>query len=302
MARAVTIGNFDGVHLGHQALLRRLGQTASERGLSTCALTFEPHPREYFAAQGLGSAPTRISHGRNQWLALRATGIEELGLLRFGPKIASLSARQFVEEILIKGLKTRYLLIGDDFRFGKGRDGDFEALKAMSPELGLQVEAIHTVTTDQGRRISSTAVRQALAEGDFDHAAKLLGRHYQVAGHVLHGRKLGRELGFPTLNFSMGNHRPALHGVYVVSVHGLGPGRLPGVASLGTRPVVETNGRYLLEVHLFNWQGNAYGRLLGVEFHHKLRNELHYQGLDALRAQIQLDVQAARAWFDKQSL
>jgi riboflavin kinase / FMN adenylyltransferase len=300
---AVTIGNFDGVHRGHQALFAQLKQKAAALNLKTCAVCFEPHPREFFAKE---QAPPRINSTRNKLRNLSTLGLDQIAVLRFDQTVANWTPEQFVQLLLIDQLNTQLLIVGDDFRFGKARAGDFAWLQSVAPQYGFSVENISTVTTPiasgQNQRVSSSLVRQSLGDGNFKLAHELLGRPYQIEGHVIHGQKLGRTLGFPTLNISVGPQRPALHGIYVVSIHGLGQKPLQGVASLGTRPAVQTNGRFLLEVFVFDWQGDAYGRLLSVEFHHKLRGELKYEGLEPLKAQIGQDVRDAREWFSNQTL
>ncbi len=295
---AVTIGNFDGVHRGHQALLNELKIQAAKLQLKTCAVCFEPHPREFFAPN---QAPARINSTRNKLSNLARLGLDQISLLRFNRALANLSPDQFVQWLLVDQLNTKLLLVGDDFRFGKNRAGDFAWLQGVAPSYGFQVSNMNTVTTQNvqqlPQRVSSSLVRDSLAAGNFDEVQALLGRPYSIQGHVIHGKKLGRTLGFPTLNIAVGSQRPALHGIYVVSVHGLASKPLQAVASLGTRPAVEKDGRFLLEVFVLDWQGDAYGRLLSVEFHHKLRGELKYEGLEPLKAQIALDVQQARDWF-----
>jgi riboflavin kinase / FMN adenylyltransferase len=319
VSRAMTIGNFDGVHVGHQNLIRALIDTAQKAAgsepvqrpldlakvqspsLITCALSFEPHPREFFARSTPALETTRITNVRNKLKALALTGIDEVCLLRFDQLLSSLSPSQFVENILVNALNCRVLLVGDDFRFGNQRQGDFNWLAKHAPQWGIEVSNIGSVLQAQSR-ISSSLVRKALAEGNFAEAKLLLGRPYAIDGHVIHGRKLGRQWGFPTLNIPLGPNKPSAKGIFVTTVHGLLDENgqpcppQPSVASLGTRPVVETNGRYLLEVFLLGWSGNAYGQRVSVEFHHRLRDELALSSVEALKAQIALDVQQARDW------
>jgi len=217
-------------------------------------------------------------------------------IAHFNASVATLQAERFIDEIIVEGLHARHLLIGDDFRFGAKRRGDFAMLEQASSRHGFELARVDTVSRD-GRRISSSAVRDALASGDFASARELLGRPYFISGHVVHGRKLGRTIGFPTLNVPIPFERPAVSGVFVVRVHGLGERPIPGVASLGTRPAVERDGRPLLEVHLFDFDADIYGRLVRVEFLHKLRDEAKYDSIDLLTAQIERDAQAARDWF-----
>ncbi len=299
---ALTIGNFDGVHLGHQALLRRVVEDARRLGLPATVLTFEPHPREYFTqlaearGQSPGAHPVRISTLRDRLDMLARLGIDQVCLARFNSRMAQWPADDFVHRFLAEGLQARHIRIGTDFRFGARRAGDFAALREMGRQHGIEVEAMPTVE-DAGVRISSSLVRDALTMADFAWAEKMLGRPYCLSGRVTHGRKLGNKLGFPTLNLRLPHGRPALQGVFVVQVHGLADRPLPGVANLGTRPAVEHQGSYLLETHLLDWQGNAYGRLVRVQFLHKLRDELHFPDLASLTRQIAADVDQARAHF-----
>lgn len=299
---ALTIGNFDGMHIGHQAVIARLRERAHARGLPVCVLTFEPHPRAHFAALAAAAgrpdatAPARISTLRDKITALAQCGVDRVCIARFDAKLAALPPERFVDEILVHGLQTRYLLIGDDFRFGARRAGDFDLLRRLAQPAGFELERVDTIE-HAGARVSSSAVRTALAASDFTAAARLLGRPYSICGRVLHGRRLGRTLGFPTLNVRIPFARPALHGVFVVRVHGLRDKPLEGVASLGTRPAVEHDGRLLLETHLFDFDDTVYGRLTDIEFVAKLRDERDFDSLDALRAQIERDAQAARAYF-----
>jgi riboflavin kinase/FMN adenylyltransferase len=294
---ALTIGNFDGVHRGHRALLDALTRASAAHGLASCVLTFEPHPREYFAALRPGlQAPPRIATLRDKLGALQDAGIDRTCVVHFNARFAALSADEFVDRVLVRGLQARFLLIGDDFRFGAQRRGDFATLEAAAARHGFELARMPTVA-EAGVRVSSSTVREALAAGDFAHVERLLGRPYAISGHVVHGRKLGRDLGFPTLNLRIPHGRPALGGVFVVRVDGLGEPALPGVASLGTRPAVETGGAPLLEVHLLDWAGDAYGRLVRVTFLRKLRDEAHYASLEALVAQIRADAAQARAAF-----
>jgi riboflavin kinase/FMN adenylyltransferase len=294
---ALTIGNFDGVHLGHRALLEQLGRIAARLGAPSCVLTFDPHPREFFAARSPGaSAPARISTLRDKLEALADAGVRRTCVVHFNERFAALEPEAFVERVIVHGLRARFVLIGDDFRFGAGRRGDFALLEALGARHGFEVERMRTLALG-GERVSSSAVRAALAQADFARVERLLGRPYAISGHVVHGRKLGRELGFPTLNLRIPHGRPALGGIFVVRVHGLSDVPLAGVASLGTRPAVETDGAPLLETHVLDWTGHAYGRVVRVEFLRKLREEAKYDGLDALVAQIRLDTEQARTHF-----
>jgi riboflavin kinase/FMN adenylyltransferase len=283
------------VHRGHQALLARVRAAADARNLPVCVMTFEPHPREYF---NFGSAPARIALLRDKLDALRVNGVDRVVVEHFNATFARQDAAGFVDRVLVGGLHARWVMVGDDFRYGAGRAGDFASLAAAGAHSGFEVERMETVSDAFGARVSSSAVRAALAAGDLDRAALLLGRAYAITGHVVHGAKLGRTLGFPTLNLRIAHHRPALSGIFVVRVHGLGGAPLPGVASLGLRPTVDDSGRALLEVHLLDWQGDAYGKLVRVEFLKKLRDEEKYDGLPALTAAIARDTRNARAYFE----
>jgi riboflavin kinase / FMN adenylyltransferase len=290
---AVTIGNFDGVHRGHQALLLQLAQQAALRSLPTCVLTFEPHPREYFARLGRGTAPARVCSLRDKLDALAEHRVQRVNIAHFNLQLASMSAERFIDEVLLTALQTRFLLIGDDFRFGAGRTGDLDLLMAQGQAKGFEVQAMPTVNDAQGR-ISSSAVRQALAAGALDVAQSLLGRPFTLSGHVTHGRKLGRTLGFPTLNIRLPFRQPALSGIFAVRIHGLGLAVRDGVASLGTRPAVEANGAFLLEVNVFDFDQSVYGKLVQIEFVSKLRDEANYENLELLKQQIAQDAGDAR--------
>jgi riboflavin kinase/FMN adenylyltransferase len=290
---AVTIGNFDGLHRGHQAMLARLKEAAAQRGLPSCVLTFEPHPREFFNP---AQAPARLSSLREKSELIRAACIDRLHVCRFNKSFSSLSPAEFIERVLINTLGTRWLLVGDDFRFGAGRAGDFALLKEAGAQLGFEVESLPTVSVEN-KRASSTAVREALAAGDMQHARELLGRPYSISGHVMHGDKLGRQIGFPTANIQLQHNRPPLSGIFAVEVYGLNGAPLQGVASLGTRPTVHENGRPTLEVFIFNFRDDLYGQRLHVDFLKKLRDEEKYPDLDSLIAQINRDVDNARAYF-----
>jgi riboflavin kinase/FMN adenylyltransferase len=300
-ACALTIGSFDGVHRGHQAMLALLAGEARQRGLPATVLTFEPHPRDFFAARTGQTAPARIATLRDKLCALADCGIAQTVVLRFDERLARLSPDDFIRQVLLDGLHTRYLLVGDDFRFGAKRAGDYALLDAAGGRLGFDVARMQSYEV-HGLRVSSSAVRDALARGEMDAAAALLGRPYAVSGHVVHGAKLGRGLGYPTINLRVPFARPAAMGIFVARVHGLAAQALPGVASLGLRPTVDDSGRVLLEVHCLDWPDTlgsegGYGKLVRVELLHKLRDEARYDGLDALTAAIRRDADAARAWF-----
>lgn len=289
----LTIGNFDGVHRGHQALLKQLTDTARSLALPAVVLTFEPHPREYFFP---ANAPARLASLREKLLLLAACGVDRVHVCRFDARFAALTADEFVKRVLVRGLAIRHLIIGDDFRFGARRRGNFEMLEAAGATCGFSVEAMPTLDID-GERASSSAIRKALAQDDLDRAALLLGRPYSIAGRVVHGDKIGRALGFPTANIQMKHRRPALSGIFAVAVEGLGDALVAGVASIGVRPTITDSGRPTLEVHLFDWTRDCYGAHLRVHFLHKQRDEARFSSLDALTTQIARDADEARAWF-----
>lgn len=292
-ASVLTIGNFDGVHLGHQALLKLLTVKARSLGLPAVVLSFEPHPREFFSP---ADAPARLSTLREKLLLLAAAGVDRVHICRFDARFAALSAQAFIDDILIAGLGVRHLFIGDDFHFGARRQGNFAMLAEAGRCHGFGVEAMPTLSV-AGERVSSSAVRTALAEGDMRHAERLLGRPYSIAGRVIHGEKLGRSLGYPTANIQLKHRKPALSGVFAVSVEGLADHPIAGAASVGVRPTVTAAGHPTLEVHLLDWRRNCYGAHLRVHFLHKLRDQARFASLEALKAQIGRDAQAARAWF-----
>ena len=319
-ACALTIGNFDGVHRGHQAMLALLNNEAAHRGVPSCVMTFEPHPRDYFAAvTGKPDlAPARVSTFRDKLCELAACGVDQCIVLPFNAALASQPPQAFIDEVLVQGLGVRYVLVGDDFRFGAKRAGDYAMLDAAGIAQGFEVARMQSYEV-HGLRVSSTEVRAALDEGRMQDAARLLGRPYSISGHVVHGRKLGRALaetatgkgdGFRTLNlrFSRRAHawKPAASGIFVVEVHGLGDAPLAGVANLGVRPSLDPNdvngGRVLLETHVLDWpahlgQEGAYGKIIRVDLLHKLHDELRYHSLAALTEGIARDCADARAWL-----
>ena len=286
---AVTIGNFDGVHVGHQAILSELRKQALLRDVPPVVVTFEPTPREYFSP---ATAPPRLTGFREKYEMLEFQGMARMLVLRFDAKLASLPAEDFVRKILVEGLGTRYLVIGDDFRFGKDRKGDFAMLQAAGEAYGFDVAATPTQTVC-GERVSSTRVRQALADGDLVLAHELLGRRYRMSGKVTHGDRIGRQLGFPTANLRRHHDKLPLHGIFLVRVYGLDGETLYGMASAGIRPTVNGK-RDLVEVYLFDFDRNIYGRHIEIEFLEKIREEERFPDLDALREQIRLDVNEGR--------
>ena len=316
-ACALTIGNFDGVHRGHQAMLALLNNEARHRGVPSCVMSFEPHPRDYFAA-ALGKpeiAPARIATLRDKLTELERCGVDQVVVLPFDARLAAQSPEAFIDEVLVQGLGVRYVLVGDDFRFGARRAGDYAMLDAAGQRLGFDVARMMSYEV-HGLRVSSSAVREALGQGRMDDVARLLGRPYSISGHVVHGRKLGRALGesraeagdgFRTLNLRFSHWKPAASGIFAVQVHGLDAQPLRGVANLGIRPSLDpadvNGGRVLLETHCLDWPAHlgaegAYGKIIRVELLHKLHDELRYDSLDALSAGIARDCNDARAWFD----
>lgn len=292
-AIALTIGNFDGVHLGHRAMLARLSEVARARSLPVAVMTFEPQPQEFFAPD---QAPPRLTSLHEKLELLRDCGVDRVYVCRFDYAFAQLTAGEFVSRILRDGLGVRWLLVGDDFRFGARRAGDFTLLKTESAQCGFEVEAMASVASF-GERVSSTAIRRRLQEGDLPGAQQLLGRVYSIAGRVVDGDKLGAQLGYPTANVQLKRAKAPLSGIFVVDMLGLGTQPMPGVASLGVRPTVKERGQPTLEVHLFDFKGNLYGKRVTVRFLEKLRDEQKFAGIDALVAQIDKDAAAAREYF-----
>lgn len=302
-ACALTIGNFDGVHRGHQAMLALLRSEARHRGLPTSVLTFEPHPRDHFAALAGKPelAPARIATLRDKLGELDRCGVDQAVVMRFDARLASQAPQAFIDDVLASGLNARYVLVGDDFRFGAGRAGGYAMLDAAGRRGGFDVARMNSYEV-HGLRVSSSAVRDALAGGRMADAAVLLGRPYHISGHVTRGRRLGRDIGFPTLNVRFPHARAAATGIFAVEVDGLAEQPLAGVASLGVRPTIESAGRVVLEVFCLDWPAalgreGGYGKLVRVELLHKIRDEARFDGLDALIAAIGRDVDEARAWF-----
>ena len=291
---AVTIGNFDGVHVGHQAMLARLREAAKAHALSPCVLTFEPHPRELFTP---GQAPTRLTSLREKLEALATYGVERTHIARFTRAFASLPAEAFVERVLVGTLAARWVLVGSDFRFGARRAGDVALLRQLGAHHGFAVEVMPEVL-HANARVASSAVRDALLAGDLKTAGVLLGRSYTISGRVVHGDKLGRKLGFATANIPLRHNRAPFTGIFAVRLHGAGfegGGVRNGVASLGVRPTVKAAGAApLLEVHVFDFDGELYGRHVRVEFLHKIRDEEKFPDLDTLKQKIAGDCEAAR--------
>ena len=315
-ACALTIGNFDGVHRGHQAMLALLKNEARHRGVPSCVMTFEPHPRDFFAKQHQQPdlAPARIATLRDKLNELAACGVDQCVVLPFDQAFASQEPQAFIEDVLVKGLGVKYVLVGDDFRFGAKRAGDYAMLDSAGTAHGFDVARMNSYEV-KNLRVSSSAVREAMGRGAMQEVAQLLGRPYAISGHVVHGRKLGRELaataqgagdGFRTLNLRFSHWKPAASGIFVVQVHGLAEQPLRGVANLGIRPSLDptdvNGGRVLLETHAFDWPADlgaegGYGKIIRVDLLHKLHDELKYDGLDALTQGIHKDCDDARAWL-----
>ncbi len=289
---AVAIGNFDGVHLGHQALLQRLNEVAAAQGLKSAVMTFEPHPREFFAPD---QAPARLTSLREKLELFAEAGVEYVYVCHFNRRFAAITVEAFMQDILRNALDARAVLVGEDFRFGAGRQGSMQDFV----RAGFNLQSQPQVNLD-GKRVSSTAIREALAQGQLVEAARLLGRPYSISGKVVHGDKLARELGYPTANIHMLHDRPPLFGIYAVKLEGLAEGNgadLPGVASLGVRPTVKQNGKPTLEVHLFDFNGDIYGKHVRVKFMHKIRDEMKFDSLDTLKYWIAKDAEMARDYF-----
>jgi riboflavin kinase/FMN adenylyltransferase len=292
---ALTIGNFDGFHLGHRTMLARLVEVARARGLAAAVMTFEPQPQEFFAPD---QAPARLTSLREKLELLQGAGVDIAFVCHFDYRMAQISADEFVERIVHQALDTRWLLIGDDFRFGARRGGDFDLLVSLAPRYGYEVEVTRSVLYE-GIRVSSTVVRACLQAGDLDGAAQLLGRRYAIRGRVEHGDGIGTGFGYPTANVRLNRLKPPLTGIFVVEVNGLGERPWPGVASLGVRPTVTSRGRAVLEVHLFDFTGDIYGKRITVRFLSKLRDETKFSSVDALVAQMDRDAQHARDYFEQ---
>ena len=292
-ATVLTIGNFDGLHLGHRALLTRLTEIARRENLLPAVITFEPHPREFFTPE---SAPSRLATLREKLEQFDDEGVKLTCVCHFNARLAAMTADEFIRDILVGCMQVKHLVIGDDFCFGVDRKGNLETLREAGARHGFTVEAMHSIVMDE-TRASSSAVRAALAEGRMEDAARLLGRPYTIDGRVVHGEKIGKQLGFATANIRIKHDRPPLMGVFAVEVRGLADGPHNGVANLGIRPSVGGARRPLLEVHLLDFCEDIYGKHLNVRFLHKLRNEVHFPDLDSLKKQIATDVETARNYF-----
>ncbi|MCP3688337.1 MAG: bifunctional riboflavin kinase/FAD synthetase [Gammaproteobacteria bacterium] len=291
-ACAVTIGNFDGIHLGHQHLLEQLKIAASRRNTPSAVVIFEPQPIEYFAP---GKAPKRLARFREKYNYLKLHEIDYLLCLKFDQKLARLEANEFVKYILVDGLNTNHMVIGDDFRFGKNRQGDFTLLRELGRQYGFDVENSNTLLIEDSR-VSSTRIRESIQNDNFSQAECLLGRPYSLSGKVSHGKKLGRELGFPTINIKMGDKTLIVKGIFAVRVKGIDNRVLRGVASIGTRPTV--NGvDTILEVYILDFDQDVYGYCVEVEFLHKIRDEEKFDSLEELSRHIEQDINLAKTYF-----
>ncbi len=287
-----TIGNFDGVHLGHQAVLGQLAEQAERMGLPAVVITFEPQPHEYFAGE---QAKPRLTRFREKYQALRRFSVDRVLCLRFNQALANLDAEDFIQKVLMQGLDVKYLVVGDDFRFGKNRSGTFKLLHEAGQKNGFPVVNMHTFNID-GQRVSSTRIREALEQGDLMLAEKLLGRPYRMCGRVAHGDKRGRTIGFPTANIHLHRKASPVQGVYAVEMFGIEGEPLEGVANVGNRPTVDGT-RSLLEVHLFDFNRDIYGSHVHVNFLNKIRNEMKFDSFPQLQQQIKADEEKARVWF-----
>jgi len=294
----LTIGNFDGVHLGHQQVIRSLAQHGQRLQLPSVAMVFEPQPLEYFLAD---HAPSRLTRLREKAIQCSQLPLDALVVLPFTRQLADYDAEHFIERILVEQLRVKHLVVGDDFHFGKARRGNFSLLQSKGAQYGFAVESTPSFAVD-ALRVSSTRIRDALGDGRLDEARAMLGRDYSVCGRVGHGNKRGRELGFPTANIQMLRKNTPLVGVFAVTLTGLDGNSYPGVANVGTRPTVDGGNNVVLETHLFNFSNDIYGRYVEVHFKHKIRDEIRFPSLSALQAQISDDIQAAQHFFNTLAL
>jgi riboflavin kinase/FMN adenylyltransferase len=290
-----TIGKFDGVHHGHRMLLAHLKAKRDELGVPSLLITFEPLPREFFEG---ANRPARLTRFRERVKLLAGTGLDRVLCLPFNEQLRAVTAETVIEDFLVQRLGVRYVVVGDNFQFGRNREGNYAMLKAAGDRHGFGVSHLGTLTFEHGR-VSSTRVREALALGDFSLAERLLGHEYFIMGRVAYGRQLGRELGVPTANVPLHRYRAALNGVYAAEVKGLDGRRYQGVANIGVRPTVDGSNEPLLEVHIFDFDRDIYGKLISVVFKHKLRDERRFDSLETLTAQIHADIATARSWFDE---
>jgi riboflavin kinase / FMN adenylyltransferase len=288
----VTIGNFDGVHLGHKALIEKVKNNAKNLQVPSIVITFEPQPMEFFAPE---KKIARLTRWREKFAALAETEIDAVLLLSFNRELASWRADEFIKRVLVDRLAVKQVIVGDDFRFGYQREGDFSFLQKKGEESGFSVDNMPSVIMNHDR-VSSTRIRQALTAGNLDIAAQLLGRPYTMMGRVVHGDKLGRQLGFPTANIYLHRAVTPVHGIHIVRMHGIDKNPLAGVANIGTRPTIGGT-RSLLEVYLFNFDRDIYDRQVCVEFCKKIRDEEHFDNLELLKNAIADDAAIARDYF-----
>lgn len=289
---AASIGNYDGVHLGHQHVLKQLVSHARERALPATVVVFEPTPQEYFA---VAEPPARLMSFSEKWPALAECGVDRVVCLRFNRTLAQMPAEMFIEHVLIHGLGVRHLVVGDDFRFGRDRAGDFAMLKTVGEAYGFEVRGAHTLSVT-GARVSSSRIREYLAAGKLETAAGLLGMPFSLSGRVIYGDQLGHTLGYPTANIPLKRRVSPVHGIFVAAVHGIGGASHYGAAYVGSRPAVNGQ-REMLEVTVFDFSGELYGQRLQVELLHQLRGDARFENLEALKAQMARDVGAARTWL-----
>lgn len=289
----LTIGNFDGVHLGHRAVIEKLAAKGVATGLPVVVMIFEPQPLEYFLGD---NAPSRLMRLREKVIDFAALPVDYLLVARFNRQFANLDAEKFIDDVLIKTLNVKHLVVGDDFHFGKARRGNFAMLQEKGQQAGFTVEDTGSFYVGS-HRVSSTLIRDALAAGDLAQAERLLGRCYAVCGRIVHGEKRGRALGYPTANIRMHRKNTPLHGVFAVTMTGLGGQEIQGIANVGTRPTVDGGSKVLLETHLFNFDREIYGRYVEVHFKHKIRDEMRFHSLDKLKAQIAKDVAVTQQIF-----
>lgn len=288
-----TIGNFDGVHLGHRAVIKKLSEKGKMLNLPVVVVLFEPQPLEYFRGDG---APSRLTRLREKVQQLSELPIDSVLILRFDRALALQAPEQFIESVLVNKLSIKYLVLGDDFRFGKDRRGDFGMLREVSSQYGFAVENTRSVNVN-GSRVSSTMIRQHLLEGNLAAADAMLGRPYSICGRVVHGEKRGRKLGFPTANVRLLRKNTPIQGVFAVTMTGVYGEQQTGVANVGSRPTIDRKESIIVETHLFDFDGDLYGKTVEIHFHKKIRNEIKFATIDELRAQIQRDVQAAREFL-----
>ena len=287
-----TIGNFDGVHRGHQAVIKQLANEAARLNCKKTVITFEPLPQDFFLGE---KAPGRLTPFRDKFIALEKLGVDQMLCLPFNQKLASLSAEDFIQQVLVEGLEIKSLVVGDDFCFGKNRSGNFSLLQQAGKQHGFAVQKTETFS-EQNKRISSSRIRKLLEAGELQQAEKLLGRPYTMSGYVIEGDKRGREIGYPTANIRVGRRVSPLRGIFAVEVNGIEDHPLPGICSIGTRPTVNYRG-FLIEVHLLDFTGDLYGRRLEIVWLEKLRNEEKFESIDAMVRQIENDEMNARTFF-----